>query len=242
MEFDLSQIKFSKKDLIKNIKIPLKLTEELAEDIGLHVGDGSLYSHGKETYEFSYSGNIAEKEYMHYIIKLKKKLYNINKIRKYVYGNEFRVTFNSLAIATFYSNIIGLPIGKKNEIDVPGIIKNCKDKQIIIAFLRGLIDTDFCLAVRKRNGKYYPSLEGASASKNLIISLYKLFKKLGIESSLELDVNRFDNRVNKYYKINKIIIRKKDSLIKSLRTIKPHNKKYQNRIKKMGLWRFEFWN
>ena len=151
MEFDLSQIKFSKKDLVKGIKIPAELTEDLAEDIGIHVGDGSLYSHGKPygPYEFSYSGNILEKEYMDHIVKLKKKLYNINKIRKYIYKNELRVNFNSLAIATFYSKIVGLPIGKKKDIDVPDIIKNCSDKKITAAFLRGLIDTDFGLIARK---------------------------------------------------------------------------------------------
>ena len=132
-----------------------------------------------------------------------------------------------------------MPIGKKKDIDVPNIIKNCEDKKIIAAFLRGIVDTDFCLALRKTNKGYNPSLEGASASKNLILSLYKLFKKLGIDSSLELDTIRFDKRVNKYYKINKIIIRKKTSLINSLKLIKSRNKKYQDRIKKMGPMEFE---
>lgn len=240
MEFGLSRIKFSKKDLAKGIKIPIGLTEELAEDIGIHIGDGSLYRHGEDgPYEFSYSGNIAEKEYMHHIIKLKRKLYNASKIRKYVYGNEFRVNFNSLAMATFYSNIIGLPIGKKKDIDVPDMVKNCENKKIIAAFLRGIIDTDFSLIARKKSSKGYLALEGASASKTLIVSLYKLFKKLGIKSRLELDKNQFQNKVNKFYKINKIIIGKQDSIIKCFRVIKPHNDKYLDKINKVGLWGFE---
>jgi len=242
MEFDLSRVKFSRKDLIKGIKIPTELTEELAEDIGLHTGDGTLYYH-KDTkvYEFSHSGNIAEKDYMHYVIQLKRNLYNISKIRKCTYGNEFRFSFNSLALATFYSKVIGLPVGKKKDIDVPEVIKNCDDKKIIVAFLRGLIDTDFGLIARQNNGKFHPTLEGCSISQNLILSLQKLFTKIGIETSLELDKRRFHKKAQKYYCINKIIIRKKQSLINCLRIIKPNNGKYLAKINKVGPWRFEFW-
>lgn len=239
MEFDLSRIRFSRKDLAKGIKIPIELTEELAEDIGIHVGDGCLYRHGENgTYEFSYSGNIAEKDYMHHIIKLKKKLYNTSKIRKYTYGNEFRVNFNSLAMATFYSTIIGLPIGKKKNIDVPNVIKNCKDKKIVAAFLRGLIDTDFCLVLRNKYGKIYPTIQGTFASKNLVISLKKLLLKLRIKSNTELNIRTYHNKVNKYYEGHRISICGYERINHVIKKIGFNNGKYKKKI--MGLARFEF--
>ncbi len=243
MEFsqkELDKVQFSRKDRIKGIKIPTKLTNELAEDIGIHVGDGSLYKYnsGNLHYGFLYSGNVKEKEYIEHIIKLKKKLYDLSKIRKYMYGNELRFTFHSLALATFYSRVLGLPIGKKRFIDVPKIIKESTDEKIIASFLRGLIDTDFGLILRNQYGKIYPSLEGTSISKDLIISVSELFSRLNIPFSLSLDIRRFDKRTKKYYIINKIMIRGYKRINKVIRKIGFSNIKYKKRM--MGLARFEF--
>jgi hypothetical protein len=237
---ELDKVQFSRKDEIKGIKIPTKLTKELAEDIGIHVGDGSLYKYnsGNLHYGFLYSGNVLEKEYIEYIIKLKKKLYNLSKIRKYKYGNELRFIFHSLALATFYSNVIGLPIGKKRFIDVPNVIKENTDEKIITSFLRGLIDTDFGLILRNKYGKIYPSLEGTSISRDLIISVSELFSRLEIPFNLSLDIRRFDKRTKKYYVINKIIIQGYKRINKVIRKIGFSNTKYKKRM--MGLGRFEF--
>jgi hypothetical protein len=40
--FDISQISFSKKDLRKGIVLPHSLSPQLAEDIGVHIGDGAM--------------------------------------------------------------------------------------------------------------------------------------------------------------------------------------------------------
>ena len=231
--FEINEVKFSKKDVKKDIRIPLKLNEQLAEDLGIHIGDGSLYKHGTNGhYEFSYSGNILEKEYIHHVIRLKKELYNISKIRKYVYGNEFRVNFNSLAIATFYSKILGIPVGSKKDIDVPKVIKESKDKKIISSFIRGLVDTDFCFVFK---GKWNnPVLQAAFTSSNLVISLKKLFEILGIKSSIILNYKNFDKRTKKYYLSNYISVAGKKNVPNALRLIKPKNPKYKNKIKKYG--------
>ena len=41
MKFDLSKVEFSRNDLRLEIKVPKKLTKELAYYIGIHVGDGT---------------------------------------------------------------------------------------------------------------------------------------------------------------------------------------------------------
>ena len=42
LELDLSNVQFSWKDKIKDVVLPTVLSEELAEDIGIHIGDGAM--------------------------------------------------------------------------------------------------------------------------------------------------------------------------------------------------------
>lgn len=42
MKFDLSKIEMSKNDLKRKLKLPLKMSSLLAEDIGIMVGDGHI--------------------------------------------------------------------------------------------------------------------------------------------------------------------------------------------------------
>ena len=67
MEFNLSKIKFSKNDINRNIKIPKILTKELAEFVGIMIGDGHLgYYENKDAkypyvhYEIRISGNLKD--------------------------------------------------------------------------------------------------------------------------------------------------------------------------------------
>lgn len=208
MDFDLSKVRFSKADKIKNIQIPKFLTLELVEDIGIHIGDGTMYKcNSKRTsISISHSTHTTEREYLEYVLALKKSLYNLQKVRKVIYGNELRITLNSIAIATFYNSVFNLPIGKKTKtIDIPKIIKN-SNKDIIASCVRGIIDTDFSLTTKFRYGKHYPVLEGSFASKNLILSLSKLFSKLGISYNLLLNERKFHKKTNKFHTQHSIAI------------------------------------
>ena len=236
-KFDLSAVRYSRIDKLKRVRVPEKLDESLAEDIGIHVGDGCLFKHKgtNPRYEFLYSGNVSEKEYMEHIIKLKEMLYNVSRIRKYVYGNEMRFTFNSLAIATFYSKVLGLPIGKKRHIDIPEIIKNSDNINIKIAFIRGLIDTDFGLILRNTRWGKYPSLVGVSISKNLIISVSKILSELRIPPCVEFDIKNYDKRTNKFYPQSRISLNGFKRVGLWLRIIRFNNKaKYKKRVGLMG--------
>ncbi len=115
-----------------------------------------------------------------------------------------------------------------------------KDMNLIISFVRGLVDTDFGLVIRNKYGKPYPTLEGSSSSKRLILSLSEIFDKLMIKHFISTDVKRFEKRTNKIYIINKIIISGYSRLNYFFNIIKPKNNKYIKRINKVGLRRFEF--
>ena len=64
-------------DLDKKIKIPSVITEDLAEETGMHLGDGFLSA---KRYDYRLKGNANdEKEYyINYIAPLFKSLYNID--------------------------------------------------------------------------------------------------------------------------------------------------------------------
>lgn len=242
IKLDLSKVKFSRRDKEKGIKIPNYLTPELAEDIGMHIGDGAIHfrKNRPSSTAISHSSNVDELDYLKYVIKLKRELYNIKnyKIRKR--NNERDLIFHSQAIITFYNSVFNIPIGKKGEIDIPDIIKTSDDKEIIKSVLRGLIDTDFGLIRKFKYQKIYPVLEGASISKRLIKSIAFLFDKLNIKYYIEYDVKKFDKRnPDKIYKINKIILNGFDRINTLFSMIKPKNSKYIKKMNKMGPGRFE---
>ncbi len=213
----------------------------MAEDIGIHIGDGSMYfKKGKTGADaITVSSNNKEIDYLNYVLELKKKLYNLNKYRVLHRNNEINLKFHSLAISTFYNFVFELPIGSKDNVDIPPIIMQSKNKEILTSVIRGVADTDFGLIIRTKYGKLYPSLEGKSKSKKLIISISKILDKLKIPYYLECDVENIDKRTKKTYVIHKIIINgfKRTNLF--LKKIKPKNSKYLKRIKEMGLTRFE---
>lgn len=241
MKLDLSNVEFSLADKKKGITVPNELTEELAEDIGLHIGDGAIEikKNRKSPISITHSSNKYEKDHLEYVITLKKKLYNICNYRIVKRNNGRGLSFCSLVISTFYASVFDIPWGKKKDLDVPYIIKNSKNKNMIISFIRGLVDTDFGLILRNKYGKIYPSMEGASSSKKLILSLSYLFDILGIKHYTYYNEKTFDKRTNKTYTRHKIIVNGFDRVSYFLNIIKPKNSKYIRRIKKMGLARFE---
>ena len=240
MKFDISKIEFSKRDREKGIILPSHLTEELAEDIGIHTGDGSLYlcNKWKTCREFCYSFNAKEKDYLKYVSNYKKNLYNIPKVRLYSKAGEIGFKFNSLAITNFYKIYFNIPIGKKTNISAPNIIKKCNDVRIISGYLRGVIDTDFSLILRKKCNKLYPSFEGTFSGIKLVNSLSKLFDKLKIKNNL-LQYNVYDKRTGKTYLSNQIILSGRERVNKVLKLIKPANDKYSEKIRLMGPEGFE---
>ena len=81
MKLDISEIEFSNKDRKRNILIPNKITKELAELIGIIMGDGStgiykgngythyeirLYGHKKE--DLNYYNKIVDKLFKKFIV------------------------------------------------------------------------------------------------------------------------------------------------------------------------------
>src|SRR3989344_6780189 len=112
MKFDLSEIKLSRKDIKRGLKFPSEMNEELAEDIGIMIGDGciSVYKSNNFTNNFvSVDGHsITDKEYLlDYVANLKYNLYNLNFIPDLRRNrNEVRIRLHSQGLVEFYTKVV----------------------------------------------------------------------------------------------------------------------------------------
>src|SRR3989344_1293238 len=131
MKLDLSKIEFSSHDKKKNITIPTKLTTELAEDVGFHIGDGYMkHRTDQGKYEFHYSGGRDDIKYFkNVLIPRKTKLFGkrdrfIEFSKK---SNEIIFRFDSKAVLMFYRDVLNVAQSPKTCISVPNWIFYLKE-------------------------------------------------------------------------------------------------------------------
>ncbi|MBT4539225.1 hypothetical protein HOI26_03450 [Candidatus Woesearchaeota archaeon] len=167
----------------------MKITPELAEIFGIHVGDGYLRYHGR-TKELDISGSYEEKSYYdNHMIPLFNKTFNLKIEGKYFPSRKtYGFVVREPEVIEIFKQF-GFPSGKKSTIiKVPDCILYSNSKKIVSAFLRGYFDTDGCLTFRNRKGKnkysafkkkfnYYPRILLISVSKDLIEDIKKLLVK-----------------------------------------------------------------
>ena len=228
MNFDLSKIEFSKRDLQKSIKIPKKLTPDLAEIIGLHIGDGHLgYRRNKSEYLIQLLGNqkTERQHYDNYISNLWKSVFNVDLRLKNFPHNCYGFRVYSKVLGTFFNRVLGMPIGKKSKIiRILPIIKNtCKNgiSPEMISCIRGIIDTDFFV----NNDRGQIALGAWFASKNLVLDLHEYLQLVNMRPRLSLDVTYYNTSCNKYLTRHRIIIRKKADISQYVERIGSNNPK-----------------
>jgi hypothetical protein len=201
MKLELCRVQFSKKDIIKGVKIPDILNEDLAEILGYHVGDGHLRVVPPE-YKLTFSGNKIKDKYYYenYLNPLLKRTFGVPfSLTISKTSDEFRLYMDSKAIGTFLKNVINLP-QRKTFIRIPKIIKNASD-DIKIAFIRGFIDADGTFYTKNRFPPY-PVIKAASSSKFLISDFVPLLKNLGFKPCKAFDMKTVDKRNGKEYVVH----------------------------------------
>ena len=227
LTFDISQIELSQGDIKKCFKLPISMSENLAEEIGLHLGDGSMnYYSNKGFYQLR--GHIKD-DREHYSIRIKylyKKLFNLdvnlrNMKTTGVIG--FQIWNNSLV--KFKHEILGLPLGKKLDFKIPNVIIG---KNLFYAFMRGIFDTDGCLYIENKRGKPYPRLEVKTISKSFSTNANKLLNQYKINSTYH-EYKRKEKNWNNLYTIS---IRGFSSVRKWMNVIGSNNPKH---LKKWNL-------
>lgn len=93
---------------------------------------------------------------------------------------------------------IGLPVGTKYEkLRIPTRFK--VSRELIKAFIQGLADADFSLALKKRYKQqpYYPVIVGFSKSRKLMEDVAKFLKGEDFSISKHFDKIRHDERFGK---------------------------------------------
>ena len=158
-----------------------KLTKWIAYEIGVHVGDGNMYSYNR-THRITYSGNLANegKFYKESLMKLIKKIYKVQpRYYERKSDNTVLLVINSKKLIEFKNKFFGLPIGAKDEIEIPKVIR--KNPSLIKWFMKGLGDTDFSLSFKKDRKELHsqPRLELYTKSKKLFRQVCEILKKFG---------------------------------------------------------------
>ncbi|MFH0973380.1 MAG: LAGLIDADG family homing endonuclease [Candidatus Micrarchaeota archaeon] len=177
--------------LASDITIPSTVSAELAEETGIHVGDGYLGIHKYPScfkYQYVVAGGVDDKAYLEdYVAPLVKLLYNKDMtLRRY--ENTYTLYCYCKEIALFKKDF-GLPVGRKDNLRIPPRILESK---FVSDFLRGLFDTDGCLTFKKRyrDYPYYPCLSIASRNDVLIRQADAHLRSLGFNTSMVLNSSR----------------------------------------------------
>lgn len=151
-----------------------RLSKDICEEIGAHIGDGSMGIY-KGRCIISFCGNIQKDyEYVKKIARFYEKLYSI-KPRVRFWSGVVGFQVSSKDVLEFKASL-GLPIGKKINIDIPSAIKD-SSKPCIASCLRGIFDTDGTVYLEKKNHDIYPRIQLKVASKELAESVTKLLNE-----------------------------------------------------------------
>ena len=175
----------------KHMSIPTHLDKRLAEEIGVHLGDGFL---SDKKYDFRVKGdkNNERAYYDRHLASLYRNLFKIE-IKNKDYGTSYGFEIYSKDLWLFKTRVLGISAGKKNAIRIPLLVRNA-DTGIHCAFLRGLMDTDGSFEFRSRYGHngYYPVISLATVSAALAKDALNVFLKLGFSAKLYQKANGSD--------------------------------------------------
>lgn len=135
-------------DIKRNIKLPEEMSTELAEECGIHIGDGNLNIYkvkkGGDSYKYCINSNLLDEEIYHreHIVPLMRELYNFEGyFTRQIDRNALILNIKSKAIVEYKNKILKFPIGNKIDIEIPKQVFNRLEfqKRCIV----GILDTDF---------------------------------------------------------------------------------------------------
>ncbi|MFH0979023.1 MAG: hypothetical protein V1837_07030 [Candidatus Woesearchaeota archaeon] len=190
--------------------MPVELSRELAYFCGFIAGDGSVYTRlTKHDYIIKCVGDPkSEQHFYDYVIEpMVKRLFNIDlKVGVQDSGETYGFVVYSKGLLEYLTRVIGLPCGKKyDKLRIPSIFKG--EKELTIAFLRGLADTDFYLGLKRGSMKkpLYPIIVGSSKSFEFMHEVAQELEHLGFKVTKYFHLKQPDKRfVKGYFIINRI--------------------------------------
>ena len=200
------------------------INEELAEETGWHIGDGSMnYYNNRGIYQLRGHINDDKTHYIQRIKPLFENIYGVKiKLREMKSTRVFGFQIWNNKIIDFKQQL-GLPLGRKLELEIPK--EFLKRKEFLVACIRGIFDTDGGLYLEKKNNKLYPRIYISTISIKLAKQVSELLNSLGLNAT---------NYMSNYSKGKKLIsykveIRGIEMLHKFFKIINPQNPKHQER-------------
>jgi len=196
--------RFGSKGKYKNVKIPKILNNDIAELVGVILGDGNL-----NRKDIRIVGNINEQNYYIYLKSLFQKIFDVDSIIKHDTENSIKLTVHSVRISEYLTSL-NLRVGDKikNKATIPSWIFN--NKEYLKACLRGLFDTD---------GSFFPSSNGSE---------YNILWKMGSGSLLPANIRdaliKLDFHPTEIFGDGrKVALCRKEEIIRFFKEIKPRN-------------------
>jgi hypothetical protein len=210
---------------------PSNISPELAEEVGWHIGDGSMNFYknsGKLKGLYQLRGHI-EDDKEHYEERIKplfEKIFGIklnirNMPSTRVVG--FQVWNNDLVN---FKKGLGLPLGSKYKVVIPSSFLSKADLKKLV--VRGIFDTDGGIFLEKKNKKLYPRVYITTISFELSEQLLKIFDEISLRATRYSQLyDKHFNRKRSYI----VTIRGEAMFHKFMKEISPknpkHYKKYQ---------------
>ncbi|MBW2991110.1 hypothetical protein KY348_05405 [Candidatus Woesearchaeota archaeon] len=135
-----------------------KLTPELAEIVGIMMGDGYMKNKHNYTHVIKVCGSLSkDRNYLYYVKKLFIRNFNvIPKLLEYPKKDYLELYVYSKELVDYFYRVLLIPLSPKTNLSIPKYIK--EDEQLLISFIRGLFDTDGCVTHqidRKKDSEYY---------------------------------------------------------------------------------------
>ncbi|MBL7100451.1 MAG: hypothetical protein ISS23_00685 [Nanoarchaeota archaeon] len=206
---------------------------QLAELIGIIFGDGHLSKAPKYTIEIC-GHSIDDYEYHTiYLRILIQKLFGIKtKIAIRKNANCMLSQIFSKRVINFLEDC-GLKTGRKKELPIPDWIR--KEDINMRSFLRGFVDTDGSLALKKRYRSiaYYPVVGLVSKSETLVRHMADWLRKKGFSLWAGYD-KQIDKRSGNVQEVYRIYLNGHKQLIRWVNFIGFDNQKH---IQKYKIWK-----
>lgn len=213
------------------MRIPKDISIELAEEMGWHIGDGSMnfYKNQRKLRGFYQLRGHIEDDREHYEKRIKplfEKLFETKiNLREMPSSRVIGFQIWNNEIIKFKTKI-GLPLGKKLKIKIPK--KLLANKNLKKAITRGIFDTDGGIYLEKKNKKLYPRMYITTISKELSKQLLQIFAELNLRATCYSQLFNKDFKRQRSYIIT---IRGTKMFHKFMKTIDPKNPKHQKKYR-----------
>ncbi|MBT4135587.1 hypothetical protein HOD75_03095 [archaeon] len=211
--------------MVENISIPLGISQELAEETGWHIGDGSMNIYNNKGYPkgiYQLRGHMND-DREHYLKRIKpifNLLYDLDiSLREMSSTRVFGFQIWSNKLLNFKKEL-GLPLGKKLDIEIPQIFLENDDLKI--AVIRGIFDTDGGIYLEKRIKGFYPVVYIVTISENLSKQLFDILNGFGLNAKINSWIDNRGNRRRAY----RVVIRGDKMFHKFMEIINPANPKH----------------